>query len=91
MIQKKAWAGAFFHGEAEALTREEILAEYIKDWLLSEKRREMETGRRYYFNQNDIKERKRWMIGGSGELIEDLSANNRRISHNFLRKLIDRF
>ena len=89
MIQKKAWTGAFFHGEAEALTREEILAEYIKDWLLSEKRREMETGRRYYFNQNDIKERKRWMIGGSGELIEDLSANNRRISHNFLRKLID--
>ncbi len=88
MSQRKS-PGGFFSPEREILTREEILAEYVKDWFLSEKRREMGVGRRYYFNQNDIKERKRFMIGGSGELIEDRSANNRRISHNFLRKLID--
>lgn len=73
----------------QAMTEDEILAEYVKDWLTSEKLRLMETGQRYYENDNDINYRKRLVIGEGGALTEDRTLNNRKVSHNFLRKLVD--
>ena len=72
-----------------APTEEEILAEQVSEWLSSPKRREMLTGERYYGNRNDICGRQRMAVGEQGRLVADPALPNRRISHGFVRKLVD--
>lgn len=72
-----------------ALTQEDILKEYIDDWLKSRQRQMMLQGQRYYGNNNEINRRKRMVIGEDGKLIEDSKLTNSRLSHAFARKLVD--
>lgn len=68
---------------------EEILAEYLREWLSSPARREMLTGARYYANDNDILRRERLSVGENGALAADPALPNRKVSHGFVRKLVD--
>lgn len=72
-----------------APSEEEMLARVVTDWLSSPVRAEMLTGARYYQNRNDILSRKRLAVGEHGRLTEDPVLPNRRISHGFVRKLVD--
>lgn len=72
-----------------ALTQEDILKEYIDDWLKSRQRQMMLQGQRYYGNDNEINRRKRMVIGEDGKLVEDNKLTNSRLNHAFARKLVD--
>ena len=72
-----------------ALTQEDILKEYIDDWLGSRQRHMMLQGQQYYGNDNDINRRKRMVIGEGGKLVEDNKLTNSRLNHAFARKLVD--
>lgn len=72
-----------------SLTQEDILKEYIDDWLKSRQRHMMLMGQRYYGNDNEINHRKRMVIGADGQLVEDTKLTNSRLNHAFARKLAD--
>lgn len=52
-------------------------------------RKLMETGEKYYNNDNVINERKRFYIGRHGEKIEAPLLANNKLAHSFLKKLVD--
>ncbi len=62
---------------------------YIGQWLLSPRRMEILTGRRYYEGFHDILSRKRQVIGESGELVEVTNLPNAHIVDNQYKKLVD--
>lgn len=72
-----------------APSEEEVLAAHITEWLRGPKRQEMLTGARYYANDNDINYRQRLTVGEGGRLLEDTALPNRKVSHGFVRKLVD--
>ncbi len=49
----------------------------------------MKQGDQYYNNDNDINKRKRFYIGRNGEKVEAPLLANNKVSHPFLKKLID--
>lgn len=75
--------------EDAAPGEKEILAEYIREWLVGPKREQMLTGQRYYENRGDILDRCHWVVGADGQLKEDRGLPAARIAHGFVRKLVD--
>lgn len=65
------------------------ISSLIKEWIYSEKRKEMLCGLRYYCGENDILFRKRTVIGEDGVLKEDKTLSNNRLAHGFFKKLVD--
>lgn len=49
----------------------------------------MKEGDKYYNNENDINKRKRYYVGRHGEKIEAPLLANNKMSHSFLKKLVD--
>lgn len=49
----------------------------------------MDVSARYYENDNDIRQRRRFFIGNNGEEIEPRRLSNSRIAHPFFGKLVD--
>lgn len=76
-------------GRHAALSLEDILYEYINEWLHSPQRELMLKSADYYNNNNDIVYRKRQIIGEDGKLVNDDKLTNSRLNHAFLRKLTD--
>lgn len=76
-------------GARTAATLEQIIQIEIGDWRVSDKRKWMDVGERYYRNKTDILDRKRTAIGASGakEIVGNLSNN--KLANAFLRKLVD--
>lgn len=72
-----------------SLLPEDIIKDYIDDWIKSPQRHMMLAGQRYYNNDNDINRRKRMAIGEDGNLIEDTRLTNTKLNHAFTRKLVD--
>ncbi|GIO42485.1 phage portal protein [Paenibacillus apis] len=68
---------------------EQIIKQWLNDWLDSHEYRWMLTGERYYRNKTDILSRKRLVIGGDGELVEDKNLANNKLVYGFTRKLVD--
>jgi len=71
------------------MTLEEIIRTETSDWLASEERKLMLTGKRYYRVKNDILDRRRRTIGDDGRLVEVHNLADNRIPHGFVRKLVD--
>lgn len=69
----------------------EDMALYIKarKAAYSERRREMETGLRYYAGEHDINEKKRLAMGKDGRMAEVLNLPNSRITDNQYAKAVD--
>ena len=76
-------------GARSAMTLDEIIRQEVQDWLMSDERRWMLTGQRYYVGDHDILRRKRTAIGEDGQLIEVTNLANNKLVHAFVRKLVD--
>ena len=70
------------------LALSEIL-EFIRDDMSSEKKRFAREGLKYYEGDHDIKNYKLYYFNADGELIEDKTRSNIKISHPFFTELVD--
>lgn len=70
------------------LTKDEIL-KFINEDATSEKKRYASVGQRYYEGDHDIKNYRLYYYNADGELKEDKSRSNIKISHPFFTELVD--
>lgn len=70
------------------LTESEIL-QFIQEDATSEKKRLGKTGLRYYEGDHDIKNYKLYYYDADGNLVEDQTRSNIKISHPFFTELVD--
>lgn len=70
------------------LTESEIL-HFIQDDATSEKKQFARTGLKYYEGDHDILNYKLYYYNANGELIEDKTRSNIKISHPFFTELVD--
>lgn len=70
------------------LTIEEI-TRFIQEDSTSDRKRFARTGERYYDGDHDIKNYRMYYYNGKGELVEDKTRSNIRISHPFFTELVD--
>ena len=70
------------------LTEAEIL-KFIEEDATSEKKRNALVGLRYYEGDHDIKNYKLYYYNADGDLIEDTTRSNIKISHPFFTELVD--
>jgi SPP1 family phage portal protein len=75
--------------ESHGQPTEQFLIANLNDWMKSNKRKLMLQSQSYFNNDNDIDDKKRWMIGRKGEKIEDLLLTNTKLPHPFMRKLVN--
>ena len=73
---------------ASAMTDEQIILKEIKDFKISQKRRDMVNGISYFKGKHDILQRKRTVIGKDGEAEEVNNLPNNRIVDNQYRKMV---
>lgn len=67
----------------------EYLSRLIMDFLKSQVRKDMITGKKYYKGEQDILNKKRLVSDGEGRLIEDPRLINSRVINNQYAKLVD--
>ena len=70
------------------LTESEIL-NFIDEDRGSEKKQLARVGERYYEGEHDIKDYKLYFYDADGNLIEDTTRSNIKISHPFFTELVD--
>lgn len=70
------------------LSEAEIL-KFIQDDEISEQKRFAQVGQRYYEGDHDIKNYKLYYYDADGNLIEDRTRSNIKISHPFFTELVD--
>lgn len=68
---------------------EQIIKQWVDNWVESPARKWMLIGDAYYKNKTDILDRKRMVIGEGGALVEDKNLANNKIVNGFTRKLVD--
>ena len=73
----------------DRITDEEYIVKEINHFKLSQKRKEMLDGEKYYAGKHDILSRKRTVIGEKGELEEVKNLPNNRIVDNQYKKMVD--
>lgn len=73
---------------AKAIREEDFILKEIKEFLASQKRRDMLLGQDYYCGNHDILRRKRMGIGPGGKQIEIENLPNNRIVDNQYKKLV---
>ncbi|WP_270167560.1 phage portal protein [Paenibacillus sp. SYP-B4298] len=76
-------------GATSAMSLEEIIKTEVNDWLVSQVRRWMLVGERYYRNKTDILSRQRMTIGDNGEMVPVENLANNKLANAFVRKLVD--
>ncbi|MDF2652079.1 MAG: hypothetical protein K0Q73_7884, partial [Paenibacillus sp.] len=76
-------------GAASAMSIEEIIHQEISDWQKDPLRKLMLTGQQYYGLDNDVLKYKRMTIGEGGISIEAIHLANNKLTHGFVRKLVD--
>ena len=70
------------------LTESEIL-KFINDDMNSEKKRLARKGMKYYEGEHDIRNMKLWFFDADGNIQEDTTKSNIKISHPFFTELVD--
>lgn len=70
------------------LTESEILR-FIQEDMSSEKKSRAKVGQAYYEGDHDIKNYKLYYYNADGELVEDQTRSNIKISHPFFTELVD--
>ena len=71
------------------MTDEDYIVNEIKNFKVSQRRKEMLDGEKYYAGKHDILSRKRTVIGEKGELEEVKNLPNNRIVDNQYKKMVD--
>ena len=74
---------------SERIDDEQYVMKEINHFKLSQKRKEMFDGERYYSGKHDILSRRRTVIGEGGSLIEVENLPNNRIVDNQYKKMVD--
>lgn len=69
--------------------QEEFLVEAIREYRDSKVYKDMKIAKNYFFNKNDICERKRYYIDRQGQPVMCNLLTNSRLSHPFVRKLVN--
>lgn len=67
----------------------EEIKRFIDEDMTSSRRQQAKEGLRYYEAKHDIKDYKIYYVNDDGELVEDDSRSNIKISHPFFTELID--
>lgn len=75
--------------EGEKITDNEYVIKEVKRFWVSQRRKEMLDGEKYYVGKHDILSRKRTVIGEKGELEEVKNLPNNRIVDNQYQKMVD--
>lgn len=70
------------------LTTDEIL-QFIQEDMASEKKQRAATGLKYYEGEHDIRNYKLYYYDADGNLVEDKTRSNIKISHAFFTELVD--
>ena len=76
-------------GAAKRITDEQFIEQEIRRFKISQRRKAMIDGERYYAGHHDILSRKRTVIGATGELEEVTNLPNNRIVDNQYKKMVD--
>ena len=71
------------------MTDEQYIVTEINQFKVSQRRKEMLDGEKYYAGRHDILSRKRTVIGENGELEEVKNLPNNRIVDNQYKKMVD--
>lgn len=71
------------------ITDEQYIVNEINHFKVSQRRKEMLDGEKYYAGRHDILSRKRTVIGENGELEEVKNLPNNRIVDNQYKKMVD--
>lgn len=69
--------------------QEEFLINCINEFRQSEMFKSMQVGKKYFFNKNDICQRKRYYIDRKGNPVETELLSNSKLAHPFMRKLVN--
>ena len=69
--------------------QEEFLVEAIREYRDSRVFKDMKIAKNYFFNRNDICERQRYYIDRQGQPVGCELLTNSRLSHPFVRKLVN--
>lgn len=77
-----------FRPKVPALTKEEVIKEFIDEFNKSDKRKNMIIGEAYYENKNDINTRERYCYVNKQKMIDHTKVNN-KLSHSFMKLLVD--
>lgn len=77
-----------FNNSVNILSQEEIIKIFIDEFNISKERKLMLKGEKYYKVENDILERKMIRFE-EGKPVEDDGKPNNRLSHGFMKNLID--
>ena len=73
----------------DRITDEQYIVNEINNFKVSQRRKEMLDGEKYYAGKHDILSRKRTVIGEKGELEEVTNLPNNRIVDNQYKKMVD--
>lgn len=73
----------------DRMTDEQYIVNEINHFKVSQRRKEMLDGEKYYAGKHDILSKTRTAIGESGELIEVTNLPNNRIVDNQYKKMVD--
>lgn len=68
--------------------QQEFLTAMLTKWFDSPQYKEMKVGTRYFYNENDINQRKRYYIDRQGQPVETTLLANAKLSHPFMKKLV---
>lgn len=71
------------------MLKESEILQFIQEDLTSDKKQRAKTGLRYYEGEHDILNYKLYYYNADGELIEDQTRSNIKISHPFFTELVD--
>lgn len=77
-----------FKPKVSAMTQEELIKEFIDEFNMSLKRKNMIIGESYYENRNDINNRKRYCYVDKQKIVDITKVNN-KLSHAFMKLLVD--
>lgn len=78
----------FYRGGEQMLTVEEI-ARFIEEDNSSERKMLARTGMKYYEAEHDIRNYRIFYYNSDGQLVEDTTRSNVKISHPFFTELVD--
>ena len=67
----------------------DLILSIINQDMLSERKKKAKIGERYYEGNHDIKDYKVFYFNDAGELVEDTTRSNIKISHPFFTELVD--
>ncbi len=71
------------------MLREDEIKQFIEDDRLSEKKRLASIGKKYYDGLHDIRNYRLFYYNADGNLVEDRSRSNIKISHPFFTEIVD--